>query len=472
MGHQTSIFKTVFAVFLLGILGVVATGCGKKTTTQAKAQEIKIWRFDQDIEPFRDLIANFPKDRAGDFPNLKISYEQKRLEGYEFAALKSQAGRLGPDIWSIPNDWIGDYHDQVLTLGDGFFKAPGDKSTKTTAQRVSEIYPKGIAEQIISTDGTKVYGLPLNADSLQLYINFDIFGSALDEFRKSQGPNASDDTIQPVRQLLNRAPATWSDVVDQIKYLTIRDGNTIKRSGIALGTADNVPESDDILQLLMYQNGAKIISDDRKSVLFQVPTTTPSGGSVRPGEKALDFYYSFADPTKSTYSWSASMPQALDAFTQGKVAMVLAYSDFGKKIAVKKPGFSYTVSPAPQISTSQVAVNYIKFDIETVTKTGTNPNAAAEILKQYANKSSATGLARLQKVESPFLETLKENNEFTSKQILTGKSTFKVNHTQFDSIFRQMMVDVSQNNISVADAIKNGSDQLDILLNPTLAAPN
>src|SRR5690606_30960030 len=145
-----------------------------------------------------------------------------------------------------------------------------------------------------------------------------------------------DAVIQPVRRLLEKAPATWSELLEQAKYINRRNGDTVLRSAVALGTADNIDHSNDILQLLMLQNGAKLVSDDRKNPLFHVPTSTPTGGQVRPGEKALDFYASFADPTKENYSWNPSMPQALDAFTQGRVAMVIAYSDFGRKLAVNR----------------------------------------------------------------------------------------------------------------------------------------
>src|SRR5690606_25150448 len=104
---------------------------------------------------------------------------------YEFAALKSLAGGNGPDIWSIPNDWMGDYRDQVLAIPDKFFSL--EENAPTAAQSIVALFPEGIAEQLIGVDGKTVYGLPTNADSLQLYVNTSLLDDAYSDFRKAQG---------------------------------------------------------------------------------------------------------------------------------------------------------------------------------------------------------------------------------------------------------------------------------------------
>ncbi|MEI6477441.1 MAG: extracellular solute-binding protein [bacterium] len=449
-------------VGLIGIFGLVATGCSTTGTSTPHTNLIRIWRVGQAVDSFRDTITQFQKDHTA----TKVSYQNRTIDNYEFASLKSLAGRQGPDIWSIPNDWIGDYQDQVQPLPDDFFSQV--TGSPKPVDEVKKLYPVGISSQIISADGTHVYGLPTNVDTLRLYVNQDVFSQALQDYRKSLGTNFSDALYQPVRLLLNNPPATWDDVVNDVKYITIRNGNTITRSAIALGTADNIPNAQDTLELLISQNGAKIVSDDHKNPLFHVPTTTPSGGQVRPGENALSFFSSFSDPSKATYSWNPSMPDALDAFAQGKLAMVVAYSDFGQKLKVKYPHFSPQISPVPQVSVSQTPVNWIRFSLETVTKTADNPAAAFAFMKLYTNQAMAKGLASELKLKSPFAATLDQNSssDFLSKQILTGKTTYKLGHTQFDQTFHQTIVNVSQNGISPADAIKTAADQIDTLLNP------
>jgi ABC-type glycerol-3-phosphate transport system substrate-binding protein len=452
-------------IALIAVFGLTATGCslfGGSGNNETKQPQVRIWRYNQGVDPFQEKIAEFQKANS----TVKITYQKRDLDDYEFSALKSLAGRLGPDIWSIPSDWIGDYQDQVIPLPDNFFYKEGEDSGTKPVDAVKQLYPEGIYEQLLSTDKTKVYGVPTNVDTLQLYVNMDLLSESLQEFRKSQGANLKDEVYQPVRQLLNKPAVTWTDVVEQTRYITRRDGNTITRSAIALGSANNIANPEDILQLLILQNDSKILSDDRKSVLFNTVQSTPSGGQVRPGQKALEFFTSFSDPSKSTYSWNPSMPQALDAFGQGKVAMVIGYTDFGKQLKIKYPKFRPTVAPVPQISSAQEAVNMVKFSVETVTKTADNSAAAFAFLKTYTNDSSARSLAREQQLFTPFKARLEQDEAFQGKQIMTGQSVYKVNHSQFDAVFRQIIVDSSQNGISPADALTTGADKIDSLLNP------
>ena len=455
--------KNIGYLSAIALFGLAATGCSSGSSGTANQQvQVRVWRLDQDVDSFRDYIANFQKAH----PTVKVTYSKKTTDGYEFSALKSLAGQQGPDIWSIPNDWLGDYKDQVLPLPDNFFQVDGQATTPKPVDAIKQYFPQGIYEQLLSDDGTQVLGFPSNVDTLQLYVNPAIFSTAIGEFRTAQGNNLRDDTFQPVKQLLSSPPATWNDLVSQVKYLTLRNGNTITRSAIALGTADNIPNSEDVLQLLMLQNGTKITSDDRKAPLFQVAQSTPTGGQVRPGENALTFFSSFSDPSNADYSWNPSMPSALDAFGQGKVAMVVAYSDFGKQLKVKYPQFSYDTVKVPQISAAQAPVNLIHFSVETVTKSANNPAAAFAFLKTYVDKSDMKSITAEQKLFSPYVATLKDQNTFASNQILTGKAVYKIDHPQFDDIFHQMIVDTSQDGISPADAVKEGGDQIDALLNP------
>lgn len=452
---------------ILVMVGLLATACGTKTpSTSTRTPQLRVWRVGQDEDVVRDLVRDFKKDRQ----TLVVTYRNKNLEGYELSALKSLAARQGPDVWSIPDDWIGDHIARIQPLPATFYATDKNKDGQNPVERVKADYPAGIVEQIVSADGKSVYGLPTGVDSLQLYYNPDLLKAAYDEFRIAQGSNAKDEVLNPVRALLAKPPATWSDLTEQTKYLTKRDGTTVSRSAIALGTADNVPNAADIMQLLILQNGGKVVSSDRRNALFHIPETTPAGVSVRPGENALDFYTSFARPDKATYTWNPSMPQALDAFGQGKVAMVIAFSDFGRALKVKYPKLEFKNAAVPQISVAplQEPVNLIRFNVEVVTKVAASTATSFEFLRGYAARSNANTLARAYssfKLLSPFTETLEnDKEEFLNKQVLTGKSVYKKNREQFDQAFRQMAIDVTQNGLTPDKALDSAAEKINVLL--------
>jgi ABC-type glycerol-3-phosphate transport system substrate-binding protein len=249
------------------------------------------------------------------------------------------------------------------------------------------------------------------------------------------------------------------------KYITKLEGNTVIRSTIAFGTADNVSQSSNILSLLMLQNGAKVVSTDRKNALFHIPTTTPSGLRVSPGELALDFFTSFSNPLRVSYTWNASMPQDIDAFGQGRVAMVVAFSDFAAQLAQKYPRFRFETAPVPQNSVTQAPVNLISFSIETVTKTADNTAASFAFLPYYTDQENARSIASASKLTTPFLADLeKQKDTPLVNQILTGKSIFKRSRTQFDASFRQMIIDVSQNGLSNDKALDSAAERINVLL--------
>ena len=460
--------RRIIAALLLPVFGVAATGCGSKgggASTAAAAPQVRIWRLNQPLDPLRGPLEGFLKAN----PGVVMTYKNKQIDGYETDALKSMASRNGPDIWSIPNDWLGDESSVIQSMPTDYYYSADGSDKPTASDQVRKLFPPGIAEQLVQPDGT-VSGVPTNVDSLELYYNPDLFQAAEREFEASLGNNAKDTVTEPVRALLKSAPLTWNNVIDQTKYLTKTDSSgKIVRSAIALGTADNVPAANEVLQLLMMQNGSRIISTDRTSALFHIPLTTASGVQVNPGAKALEFYVSFATPGKSNYTWNPSLPSALDAFAQGKVAMVVAFGDFGSQLKVKYPRFNFETAAVPQVTTAdiQAPVNFIRFKVETVTKTADSTGGAWASIRRYSNIDDTQSLASEQKLRTPYVASLKKNtDDFLNSQILTGMAVYKINRPGFDGAFRQMILDASQNGVSPTDSVNAGAQKVNAILQP------
>jgi len=466
--------RTIALFSLLVGAGILATGCSSKPSATAGGSStgpvlVRIWRVGQPEDVIKDQIQTFITKNGG--PNvIQVTYDERDPATYELDALESLSAQEGPDIWSIENDWIGDHIPQITPLPANYFYPRDNNGVKETtgtspADEVKQLYPAGIADQLIGTDGSSVYGLPSAVDSLKLYVNTSLLTDAFQNYEKSLGDGATAEQITPVQQLLSAPPATWLDLTQQEKYINQISNGTINEATIALGTADNIQYSNDILQLLMMQNGAQIVSTDRRNALFQIPATTASGSSVVPGQLALDFFTSFSNPSSSSYDWNPSMPDDLDAFGQGKVAMIIGYSDIAAQLKVKYPKLDFTVAPVPQISATGTPVNLIKFTVETVTKTANNTAAAFAFLNDYTDPSSISNLASQENLLSPYLSTLNQNpTDPFVQQVLTGQAVYKKSHTQFDAAFRQMIVDVSQDGIPSDQALDQGAESITELL--------
>lgn len=460
----------LYSLLILG-LGVLATACSNRNTTSngtSSGVQIRIWRTGQSEDVLKSPISSFVSKNSS--ANLIVTYNERSIDTYELDALKSLGARTGPDVWSIPIDWLGDHIPRIQNLPPNYFFPVDDEGKRATsgptpAQAVKEFYPEGIAEQIIADDGENVLGLPMNVDSLRLYYNPELFEAAVNDFRTSKGENIKSEELTPVEQLLSAPPESWAKLVEMEKYITKLDGNNVLRSTIALGSADNISQSSNILSLLMLQNGGEIVGVDRKRALFHIPTTTAGGKDLSPGSVALDFFTSFSNPAKTAYTWNASMPQDIDAFGQGRVAMVIAFSDFGKQLRIKYPRFSFEEAPVPQNSIVNDPVNLITFSLETVTKTADNSAAAFAFLPYYTGVENARDVAGESGLFSPFKTDLtpQSDNAF-AKQVLTGKSIYKRSRTQFDATFRQMIVNVSQNGMTADKAVDAGADRINTLL--------
>lgn len=460
--------KTGLSVVLVGVMGLLATGCASNGSSQATVYPIRVWRYNQDIDPLRDTFNTFEKTHS----NANISYERHTLDSYELDALASLASQTGPELWTFPSDWMDDERSRLVPLPDNYFGDPSSNKGKVAADVIKEIYPPSVANTLLGTDG-KAYGLATDFDLIQLYYNPNLLSQSYNDYVKSLGKNPPYAQTKPVQQLLSSAPKTWSTLLEQVPYITQKNGTSITRSAIAMGSADNVPVAGDTLSLLMEQNGVDILNSDHSRTLFNTQQQTPSGATVRPGENALDFFTSFALPGRANYTWNPSLPDALDAFAQGKVAMVIAYTDFGKQLKAKYPQFNYQTGPVPQINTTDTPVFLGRFSVDAVTKAASSQLLALQLLYQTDQPNPSNNLANAAKLRSPLLKTLTAaaNNDALSKSILTAKTVYKVNHTQFDADFLQMIRDVSQNGATPAGALDVAAQKINDILNPPLSSP-
>ncbi len=117
-------------------------------------------------------------------------------------------------------------------------------------------------------------------------------------------------------------PKTWDGVTALVPSLTIRDNttNAVQKSTVALGTYNNINHAKDIIALLVLQTGNPIVSDSGGQLTTVLGNGSGSGAGVL-SKAALEYYMSFSDPAKPTYSWNKSRADSRTAFIQGDLAL-------------------------------------------------------------------------------------------------------------------------------------------------------
>lgn len=361
-------------IFLTLSLILTTTGAGcnifNRNTTSNNNPEVTltVWRLFDDQEIIDPIIKSYIESKKSKY-NLHINYVKKDYNEYIQDTTNALAAGQGPDIWMIRNDWVAKHYDKLIP-------AP---TSLITVDKYKEKYPDIAVNNNIIDE--KIYGLPLSIDTLVLYINSDIFQSKISELNKQ---NNYDDA-----QILTNKPSNWEELIKTSQLLTIKNKDNIERAGIALGTTSNVARSTDIITALMLQNQTKMIQDDKLSATFNQPIIKSTGEQFYSAKSALEFYKSFSDPSSTNYSWNASMPDSLQAFMEGKTAMMINFGYVRSDLKQQVPNLNYDTIPLPQIKDALEAIDYASYWTETVTNNSKNPELAWDFV-QFMNGNFAS----------------------------------------------------------------------------------
>lgn len=337
-------------IVALAALIFIGAGCTKDAGITPQRVNLSYWRVFDDSSTIEPIIQAYKALH----PSVKISYKKLRIEEYERELLEGFAEDRGPDIFSIPNTWVGMYQSKLTPMPAQLTQIPtavqsgkdviiqnSSRSTPSTRVLKDNFVPT-VVKDVVKDD--QVYGLPLFVDTLALFYNRDLLA----------------------RAGIPEPPRTWSEIQEMVPNLTVTTAQgDLLQSGIALGTADNVSRSSDILSLLMLQSGVKIV-DENNRVGFS--------GAINRGEdnlavNALLYYTDFANDNKTVYTWNDTQAGAVTAFAQGRVAMMLGYSYHLPQIQQKNPRINMGVVAAPQITETEIIpANIANYWIEVASK--------------------------------------------------------------------------------------------------------
>jgi multiple sugar transport system substrate-binding protein len=425
MKSKTKIISLRVVLMFISIT-LLASACGGSTSTAPKSVVLNFWDPFEDSQNLQPLISAYEQKH----PNVQIIYTKKDITTYPQDLLNALASGTGPDIFSINNSWLPAYLD---------------KTVPATSTILSYTTYKNSFVDVAVNDFTKnqqVYAVPLYVDSLGLYYNKDILGTA----GIATPPKTWDELSQDV-QKIKRA--------DNTGYFTL--------SGLAAGTNANVNRGVDILYLMMLQQGAVPYSADGTEPMF-AQTVEQNGNSTNPGLAGLNFYTSFANPGSPNYNWNARSDYSTDAFANGRAAFLYSYYYTAATIRQKNPNLNFDVAPVPQPNLTDPSVNFANYWGEAVSKQSKAPNTAWDFLTYLTSKdsldqyyakdkepSSRNDLIALQ-IQDPDVGVFANAN-------LTAKNFYKPDQAQMDNIFGEMIDNVILKGVSPQSALQQASQE-------------
>lgn len=319
-------------ILLLAIFFVVRQFSSKKTSSIGSG-EIVWWGLWEDNNIVSSVISEYEAKN----PNIKITYKRQSKEDYRERLTSAFAKGTGPDIFRFHNTWVPMFRNELDKVPSTVYSATDFAST---------FYPVAASDL---ASGSNFVGIPLEYDSLSLYVNEEIF--------EKSGKSI---------------PNTWNELRQTARELTIKDENgTITQAGVALGRTENVDHWPEILGLMMLQNG--------------VDLAKPTG---KLAEDALDFYTIFS---KDDGVWDATLPSSTVAFAGGKLAMYFGPSWRAFEIRLQNPNLRFKAVPVPQLpktEANEIDVTYASYWAEGVWSRSKNKAASWDFLKFLSSKEN------------------------------------------------------------------------------------
>lgn len=300
------------AVLPLLVAALLLSGCGEDGPP-GYLIDLEVWGAFEDTTPYRDMFQAFEKMSEAHIG--RVTYRQMEEETYREDLMTAFAEGNGPDVFMIRNAWLPSFKNLIAPAPEILF------SEKEFRDNFVDV---AVSDMVV--DG-EVYGVPLSVDSLALYYNKDLLNAAG----------------------IATPPRTWEELLQDTRLLNDVDtyGNFLQ-SAVAMGTAKNVNRSTDVFLTLAMQRGLEAKrSKDGFSDTFQFGD--PEMRSV------MDFYTQFAKTGSPYYSWNPNQHYSIDAFYEGKLAMMVNYSWHIDTIRRKNAKLDFGVAPLPQFAGGQPA---------------------------------------------------------------------------------------------------------------------
>lgn len=304
-----------------------------------------------------------------------------------------------------------------------------------------------IGEGKLFASSNGYYGVPFLVDPLVLFSNRTILSS----------------------NGIAKPPSTWEALIGLVPNVAILSpARQITRGLIALGSYDNVHNARGILSALFIQTGIPVSSYSSGGVL-SANLGENSASDAPSGESVLGFYTQFADPSKVSYTWNASMSDSQQEFLAGDLALYLGYASEARFFKAANSNLDFIVTPLPQLATANVKSAYglvYAFMIPRGAKNASGAYNAAALFTNSVEQSVAASAAGLAPAVLSELETVPADPTaaVAYAEALYTKGWLSPAPVDTDRIFSSMITDVISGRSTLSTALTSAERSLNALL--------
>lgn len=306
--------KKLIKMLLIGLGGLIVLLLGLLLLIprEPRNEELTFWGFWEEEDAMHPIIEKYEAEN----PGVKITYAIQQLSNYEsllYTRLEQaqSTNEPAPDIAMIHNSWLPKFEKYLTPL----------PSTVMSLQTYSEEFYPTALEDFTGKKGD-IYAIPLQIDGLMVIYNKDLLAKAG----------------------YSTPPADWDSFMDAAKKMTKTDSRgIITQAGLAVGTAENITHSTDILLYFFLQNLAPIIGEDKTVVNLTSPRAVT----------AFEEYTSFAKDKDAT--WASYLPNDVTHFVRGELAMMFGTSWRALEILERTEEIDFGLAPLPRLTNNEEA---------------------------------------------------------------------------------------------------------------------
>lgn len=393
------------------------------------------WGYEDTEDPgIQKLIENYTKKYS--YVTIEYSKRGESPEEYEKIVNNAIASGEGPDMYQIRNDWLPMHHKKM-------YPAPDKKMSK---KDFTENFLSVAVNDFVMDD--KVYAIPFAVDTLAVFKNNTV--------------------------ARNNPGNTWDDFKENVKKNRKLKGDFVEQAAVAMGTSNNVEYAQDILYTIMLQNNTVMTSDDNQKAYFNLSAKDKYDNIIYPGTSALEFYTSFASPSKETYTWNAKMGNSFATFIDGKSAYMFGYASDVKRVEKETGGkLLFDVFRMPQILGKDIY--YAKYWATGVSDSSAQKDEAWNFLKYVSEKDQMNAYVLKTNMPSARKDIISGQKSSTSTKIKVfarqAESAFswhKGNWSKTDKLFGELITNVSQRGQKAQAAIDSAAKEMDSILREVL----
>jgi len=424
----------IIALVASGIIIIVGVLMFALSRNQSSSQagSVTVWGTIEEAA-FGELVKYL-----ADVKKIEQTVDYRYIEPARFDTTftEAMAEGSGPDVVLITDNRLIRHEQKLLQIQYEFFP---ERLYKDTFIEAGEIF----------TDENGIFAFPFLVDPLVMYWNRSLFT----ESGTSQAPRFWD-------ELLTLAPA-----------LTKKDSSlTISQSAIAMGDYQNINHAKELLTTLLFQAGNPVVLRNRKDStgdLYSIIFSEKLGFSVAPAQAAVTFYTQFADPSRSVYSWNRSMPDSIDAFIAGEVAMYFGFASEFATIRQKNPNLNFDVAVIPQSRSGRQAT-YGRVLALAIPRNTPNIERAYGLIQNMTARDSVaiiSDILFLPPVRRDLLSGVPGNAYMQTfhNSALLSKTLYDFNDAETNTIFQRLIETVVAGRLSVSEAVTRTNNELQVL---------